>query len=332
MWKTWPGHRVYEVSTDGGLVRNSNGKILSPYFNHKGYARVTLCMNGKQFNKMVSRLVAETFLDDWDPELKVDHIDHNPRNNDLPNLRMVTVGQNNNNRRAGRPRVDRTAVDQYTEDGVFLGTFASAAEAASKVAPGKPHARINIHNAIRNGRLACGFVWKDHEKPTDADLPGEIWKRYGSDAYGSNLGRYKRFCGKRFTHTLIGADLTLDSCGYPFVCVSGKNIPLHHLVAELFLPPPEDPKLVVNHKNGVKTDATAENLEWITQSKNGFHAHENQHINTRKPVAQVCNTTGEVIATFNSAAQAQRETGVMNIGVCARGRCQSVGGFRWQFV
>ena len=62
------------------------------------YRGVCLRKNGKDHRRNVHRLLAEVFLEDWDPKLVVDHIDHNPSNNALSNLRMLTHQQNLLNR------------------------------------------------------------------------------------------------------------------------------------------------------------------------------------------------------------------------------------------
>jgi hypothetical protein len=67
----------------------------------------------------------------------------------------------------------------------------------------------------------------------------------------------------------------LNKDGYPCVSlyVNGKSRSsyVHRLVAKVFLPNPEG-KPCVNHKDGVKANCKAANLEWVTHKENHEHA------------------------------------------------------------
>lgn len=65
-----------------------------------------------------------------------------------------------------------------------------------------------------------------------------------------------------------------DAGGYLYVNVYknkiAKKIKVHRLVAQAFIPNPENKKCV-NHFNAIRTDNRVENLEWVTHKENVHH-------------------------------------------------------------
>lgn len=58
------------------------------------------------------------------------------------------------------------------------------------------------------------------------------------------------------------------------------NFQLHRLIAEAFIPNPEN-KLYVNHKNSNRSDNSLDNLEWVTFEENVKHAYESGYASNK---------------------------------------------------
>lgn len=111
----------------------------------------------------------------------------------------------------------------------------------------------------------------------------EIWLPIEGfeDSYEiSNTGKIRSLATKK---GMWGKELKLliTNNGYYRVSLRKNNLPffnlVHRLVAKHFIPNSEN-KLEVNHKNGIKIDNRAENLEWNTRQENRSHAINNKLI------------------------------------------------------
>ena len=97
VWMPWHKNPAYLVS-NFGKVKGVTGKILSTTSDSHGYISLSTRMpNSRQATRTkVHRMILETFNPVENMEkLHVDHIDGNPANNHLTNLRWLTAEENN---------------------------------------------------------------------------------------------------------------------------------------------------------------------------------------------------------------------------------------------
>lgn len=157
------------------------------------------------------------------------------------------------------------------------------------------------------------------------DIPGEIWKGIPGceDLYEiSNMGRARCLC--KFVNGGRPGSRALRRCRIinfsdnprtykSFVMWDAygnrvKDVQIHRMVAQLFIPNPEN-KPYVNHIDNDRSHNWVSNLEWCTAKENAMHASRmglldwsNANRGHESPV--VCINTGR---TFASIAQASRE-------------------------
>lgn len=169
----------------------------------------------------------------------------------------------------------------------------------------------------------------------------EIWKDISfNDLYQiSNKGNFKR--GNKLINGWI------QNTGYKTVNIKEKKYSIHRLVAEAFIPNPEN-KAQVNHKDGNKLNNCVSNLEWVTPKENVQHAFKiglcdnaKTIISSMKVSAKIIfqyDLQGNYIKSYKGSVEAQNELNNQNIKVNARnirsvcnGQRKTAGGFIWRY-
>ena len=173
---------------------------------------------------------------------------------------------------------------------------------------------------------------------------GEVWEwipGYEGLYQASTLGRIKSLITNK-----ILKDTQIKS-GYKIISLSKnkreKLWRVHKLIALTFIPNPNNYP-VINHKNGIKNDNRADNLEWCTYSYNSKHAYDKKlrippwlnkkgkNHNCSKKIEQY-DLQGNFIRVWDSIADASREFNVSdgNIIKCCKKVNKTVRGYIWKY-
>ncbi len=160
-----------------------------------------------------------------------------------------------------------------------------------------------------------------------ADVLEEVWRPI-DDYTGYQISDKGEVKGKRGQRR----KLVLATAGYVRVALrKNKRTEIqlvHRLVALAFIPNPYNAPQV-NHKNGVRNDNRAGNLEWVTAAENMQHRLYIPRTSQGRPVVQLL--AGVPVRIWNTMSEAENalEIGAGTISGCCAGRLQSSGGFGW---
>ncbi len=166
----------------------------------------------------------------------------------------------------------------------------------------------------------------------------EVWKRaelHGRIIEFSNFGNYRFVDGK------CHKAKRLDAYGYFIIPIWQNNklynIKIHRQVALLFVDNPNPNKFdCVNHKDEVKTNNSADNLEWCDRAyNNNYGTHNIRSAQSHsKPIVQYT-LDGIFVREWDSATAAARELGYVQSAInwcCLRKpKYNSYHGYIWRY-
>lgn len=190
----------------------------------------------------------------------------------------------------------------------------------------------------------------------------EIWKAvvgYEGLYEVSNLGNVRsldrivktKIGDRRYKGKLLKGGI--GTTGYYKVCLChNKHIEVHRLVAEAFIPNPEN-KPQVDHINTIRTDNRVENLRWVSVKENHHNELTEQHkqvyynkltqemkckyIGGDNPMAKTTyqyTLDGTLVNVFDSAKTASIATGIRYQGICKSAHSEGIliyGGYKWRY-
>jgi hypothetical protein len=130
------------------------------------------------------------------------------------------------------------------------------------------------------------------------------------------------------------------NCGYLYVGFrkngDGKyyHHAVHRLVGKAFVSGYKE-GYDINHKDNVRSNNNAENLEWCTRSYNIQYMRDYfPRIDTQKRAVIQMDLDGNEIAKYEKMNDAAKATGINvgNIGNVCQGRSKTAGGYRWRYT
>ncbi len=298
IWKDIKNFDLYQVSNKG-RVKNKLTNTLLKLKNDLGYYRINFTIAKQKNTKAfyVHRLVAEAFIPNPENKTTVDHIDRNPSNNVVENLKWATQKEQQNNKTHKNAVIPRKII-RLDDKNNILETYESIGKAANYIKDilksnlTKGGIKVNLYTFLNKNddKENFGFKWQydkeqiiDKKREDNIVYEDEIWKNIkdfiqdAKEYQVSNYGRIKNpqgvivkgYSGRYYNRVFIGIN---KKCYYT-----------HVLVAQAFIPNPNN-KPVVNHKDGNKLNNHVNNLEWTTHSENSQHAMDNNLNSTSKKI------------------------------------------------
>lgn len=317
------GYGRYSISRSGVVRTDDSGRLRTTSSNCHEYDKIGLTSDsGSRKDEFVHVLLALIFVGPRPgPKHTVDHINRDKKDNRVENLRWATASEQNLN----KPKsVKKGTPITQMYNGVDFVTWLTVKFASKE----SGWSQTKIYSELSESKSTSWKYALD-------DIEGELWKCtediYLYKVYVSNMGRVhfqnrKTFGGNKEGYKLVY--LTLKNGDQ-------TNERVHRLVCNAFFGPKD---MHVNHIDGNRSNNKLTNLEYVTQKDNVRHAIQTglrvfEKNNKNSKSVQQLDLKGNLIKTFPSLAEAERQTGngAANISRACRSSERTCGGYKWKF-
>ena len=328
IWKVVKDYTNYKVSNLGN-VRHITNKNLRKFCNKSGYNKVSLYHPEKSRELAVHRLVAIAFIDNPLNLLTVDHIDRNPFNNKLDNLRWASHSEQNQNKTKKSQNANHRQIYQLNKDTKeIIKLWDSLQDIENELGIIESNVR---RVCKRNGELTSGgYSWKYNEDliANDEIFIDAYTDESKTEKLGIQVSNYGRL--KIIANNIINGNITQE--GYMIYTNKNKKYQVHRLVAYSFLDSinKSDNQIYINHKDSNKTNNKVDNLEWCSAYENNIHKILNNG-EARKVVQY--NKDNSVYKIYDSMEVASKETGINKNTLITRVKrgVEFINGFKFKY-
>ena len=305
-WKKAKNYNKYSCSNLGKIRNDHTKRILGPKINNTEYITLALTNDdGVKIHTGIHRIIADTWIGNPDNKLTVNHKNKIKTDNRVDNLEWATHSEQNIHKNIGHVihlnhNIGIWKCDMHTGEKIKYYRTTKDAMIDNNIKNGDGNISICARGKIN---YVYGFKWiYDDQKIIDINensLNGEKWEQVCDKTHMSNFGKLVK------KNRII---IPSTKNGYHMYSINGKQIRAHRLVAEKFIPNPNN-YTIVNHIDGNKLNNIYTNLEWCTSQQNSQHAVTNGF---NKNIKKVINydTNNNIIKVYESCPDAGRQLNI----------------------
>ncbi len=309
-FKPIPGFEKYLISKEGVIYSTIVKKLrkinTERFIKSKSYINVGLRhSDGKEYKRLIHRLVAITYIPNPENKTTVNHIDGNKYNNNVTNLEWAS--------------------QQEQVDHVIKNNLKKKIQHGTSIVRIKPNGSVTHYNCIkeaaekenicqsnisrwltgRNPEDNSKWLYKSDYEMKNKDKKQEKWEKViinsqETDYFISNKGRLKK-------SNVIKKGIIVSHGYHKYnIQIDNKKTShfAHRLVARAFLGDPPKENMSVDHINRVPSDNRVENLRWATAKEQAANM-KTIEVGAKKKVIMF-DRSGKKLNTFDSASDAYK--------------------------